>query len=205
MKTIAVVQPAPWGRTHKARWQNDIVAFLVFIAPLWLLLNYLALEHFGGSLPKALHAITRGSADGVGISILPFPRPSMTSFILYASWLGFQALLYAVLPGKLCTGQRTPGGHLLSYTANGLSAWVITHLLYLTAAVLGFVDPAIIARSWSGLLVAANACGLIVSTIALVKAYCAPSHPEDAKFSGSPLFDFWAGVSSPRNSLRCTC
>lgn len=90
-------------------------------------------------------------------------------------------------------------GNLLNYTTNGLAAWAGTHLMFLTASVLGLIDPAIIATHWEGLLVWMNVYGFFLASLAQFKAYLFPSHPEDRNFSGSWISDFWAGVElNPR-------
>jgi 7-dehydrocholesterol reductase len=183
-----------WGRTHKAKWYNNVVALLIVVAPLWMYLNWLTLEQYGGSAVRTAKAIR---LNGLGrLARHHFPQPSLYATAGYALWLLFQAALYQFLPGKQGFGQRTPGGHLLNYTANGLTAWAITHLLFLTATVLGFLDPAIIAKNWSGIFIAANAYGFFLAFVSLIKGYFAPSYPEDVKLSGM-------SSNEPTNMLRC--
>ncbi|KAB8073313.1 ergosterol biosynthesis ERG4/ERG24 [Aspergillus leporis] len=93
-------------------------------------------------------------------------------------WLAFQAVLYHYLPGPTNTGQRTPAGHLLTYRMN---------------------DPAFISRNWEGLFAAMNLAGFLLSLLAYLKAYLMPTHPEDRKFSGCALYDFYMGIElNPR-------
>ncbi|KAF6514511.1 hypothetical protein HZS61_005645 [Fusarium oxysporum f. sp. conglutinans] len=114
-------------------------------------------------------------------------------------WVGIQALLYCLLPGEQHQGQLTPAGYLLNYKINGLSAWIVTHLLYGVLSWLGILDPGFIPRNWSSLIGAMNLAGFVISALALVKAYVMPTHPEDRKFSGSFLYDFFMGIElNPR-------
>ena len=203
---------AAWGRESTASWHHTIGAlFLVTASVLLVHLNWTALEYCGGSLMSALQLTCSKSVFQVYSS--HFPVPSTAGFLGYVAWIFFQALLYYYLPGKLCFGQRTPGGHLLSYTANGVMAWAVTHILYLATSASGLVDPALIAKHWQGLFVAANVYGFLMAAFAQLKAYVAPSFQEDVKFTGilpqapirivnpadccqgSWIFDFWAGVS----------
>jgi 7-dehydrocholesterol reductase len=180
-------QQVTWGRASKARWHHNLGALFLVSAPVLLVhTNWIALEHFGGSLTSTATSIIRNGF--VPFAKHYFPQPSAAGFIGYAFWISLQALLYRYLPGPLCFGQQTPGGNLLSYTTNGVMAWAVTHLLFLAASVLGIIDPAIIAKTWPGLFVAANTYGFAMGIFALVKAYLAPSHPEDDKFTGeTPL------------------
>lgn len=197
--TAIVELTAPtWGRASKAGWDKTIGAILVVAGvPTWLHMNWIALEQFDGSITAAVGAAL--SEGPFTFAFRHFPRFSMPAILGYAFWLLFQAFFYGYLPGTLCYGQRTPGGHLLTYTANGLLAWAITHVLYIGGSFVGVVDPAIIAKHWEGLLVAVNTYGFVLSILAQWKGYLAPSYPEDRKISGSILFDFWAGVElNPR-------
>jgi len=108
----------------------------------------------------------------------------MEASVGYGIWILFQATLYQFLPSALSTGQLTPAGYLLKYRTNGLLAWCVTHALFLGFSVCGFLDPAILARNWEGLLVATNIFGFILTGVAYIKAHLSPSHEKDRKFSG---------------------
>jgi 7-dehydrocholesterol reductase len=198
-------QQVKWGRTSKARWYHNLGALLLVTAPVLLVhLNWIALQYFNGSLKTAL--VSMAEQGFVLFARQYFPQPSMSGFLGYAGWISLQALLCHYLPGKLCFGQRTPGGHLLSYNTNGVMAWAVTHLLFLVASVLGIIDPAIIAKSWAGLFVAANTYGFLMGICAQAKGYWAPSFPRDCKRTDSWIFDFWGGVgvgSHWLSSSRC--
>ena len=187
-------QEITWGRASKARWHHNLGALFLISAPVLLVhINWIALEHFGGSLTLTLSSIGRNGF--LSFAKQYFPQPSAAGFIGYAFWISLQALLYWYLPGLLCFGQQTPGGNLLSYTTNGVMAWAVTHLLFLTSSVLGIIDSAIIAKTWPGLFVAANTYGFAMGIFAQLKAYVAPSHPEDDKFTGeTPLKRFRANM-----------
>lgn len=179
-------QQVQWGRTSNARWDHNIGALFLITAPVVLVhLNYIALEYHDGSLTNTIASM--GKQGFVQFARQYFPQPSIAGFLGYSGWIITQALLFRFLPGPLCFGQRTPGGHLLSYTANGVMAWAITHLLYLGASVLGIIDPAIITKSWAGLFVAANTYGFVIAILAQLKVYAASSYPEDDKFTGESL------------------
>ena len=145
-------------------------------------MNWIALEYFDGSITPAIRAF--GSKGLFQFVLHYLPRPSCATFLGYTAWLLWQAVLYGWLPGPTCFGQRTPGGHLLNYTTNGLMAWALTHLLFLTACVLGVLDPGIIAKHWEGLLVAVNTYGFVLAILVQWKGYWFPSFPEDRKLSG---------------------
>ncbi|KAF2161908.1 hypothetical protein M409DRAFT_58684 [Zasmidium cellare ATCC 36951] len=187
-----------WGISSTASKRNTIgVLGLIIGCPTLVILNWIALEQYRGSLTGAIRAAF--SQGPIRFLVHNLPRPTVVTFAGYVAWLLLQTLLYGVLPGAKAFGQRTPGGNLLSYTTNGLAAWAVTHILFLSASVLGLIDPAMIAKHWEGLLVMVNVYGFFLGFLAQIKAYWFPSHPEDRKFSGSWISDFWAGVElNPR-------
>jgi 7-dehydrocholesterol reductase len=143
---------------------------------------YATLQDFDSSLSASLFALQllgpASFADRYA------PRPSLAGFIGFTAWVLLQASLYTFLPTKISSGQLTPAGHLLQYKTNGLFAWFVTVALTLILAATGFFDPPIVAIHWEGLLIAANVYGFILSVLVYLKAYAAPTHPNDRKFSG---------------------
>lgn len=179
-----VVELLPWGRKTEATWTTAFGSlFLVVCCPIFVVHNWIALEYYGGSLASAS---TAAMQDGV-LSFLAnhAPQPTKAAVLGYAAWLLFQAFLYGYLPGPTSYGQMTPGGNLLKYCTNGLLAWAVTHVLYVTASLMGLLDPAIIAKNWEGLLVTVNVYGIALAVLCQIKAYVAPSHASDRKFSGT--------------------
>lgn len=172
----------PWGRQADGScWTSVGAVVLLFGCPVWIISNWVALQHFGGSLIHMLQAL---QTSGIVAFVTNYgPKATWVSAFEYAFWIALQAVLYIVLPGPLCKGQLTPAGHLLEYTTNGLLAWVLTSVLAIAASVSGFIDPAVVADHWEGLLVAMNVYGLALSGSVWIKAHVAPSYPADRKFS----------------------
>lgn len=98
-----------WGISSKASTKNTIgVLGLIIGCPTLVILNWIALEQYGGSLTGAIRAaVTRGPVRFFGQNL---PRPTLVTFVGYIVWLLLQTLLYGVLPGAKAYGQRTPGG-----------------------------------------------------------------------------------------------
>lgn len=102
------LQPVKWGRVSNADWQHNLLAlFLIVAAPSLVLLNWIALEQYGGSLQTTLQS---ASSDPLPFLLSHAPFPSLIQASMYASWVLFQYLLYTYVPGAKCVGQRTPGG-----------------------------------------------------------------------------------------------
>ena len=178
---------ASWGRSGSgiSVLTTTYCAGILALCPLLVFLSWNALEDFDGSLLTCLAAFWfRGP---VPFAAQFAPAFSAQACVGYAMWLSLQAMLYTFLPCKTSTGQLTPAGNLLKYKTNGLSAWIVTHILVFAAAVSGVLDLAIIAKHWGGILIAANTYGFLISAFSYIKAQLAPTHPEDRKFSGQEL------------------
>ena len=175
-----------WGRKTDATWWTAFASLvLVVVSPLWLSYTWISLEYHDGSVYHTAMAI---SENGLYSFCAQYaPRSTVSAFIGYAAWISFQALLYTILPGPISTGQMTPAGNLLQYKTNGLLAWVVTHCIVLVAGTLEMIDLAIVANHWMGLLVAANAYGILLAGFCQIKAHVSPSHPNDRKFSGTTI------------------
>lgn len=172
-----------WGRQAEAVTKDSLKSIvMITAAPVWVLLNWIALTRYDGSMTAAVVALGKnGLLDFLKINQL---QPTLVASLGYIGWFLFQAFLFVVLPGAKCFGQRTPGGLLLAYVTNGLNAWMLTHILFFLGAFAGVFDAAIIANHWEGLLVAANVSGFVLAFLFQVKGYYMPSYKEDQKMSG---------------------
>jgi 7-dehydrocholesterol reductase len=180
-----------WGRAGPGRsWLRSLIAASpLFLAPMASISTFIALAQYDGSLSLFAVAVKEhGLCDIYGQY---GPQTTIKGIAAVICWVGLQAILYHYLPGEKHQGQHTPAGYLLDYKCNGLSAWIVTHLLYATLIWLGILDPGFIPRNWSSLIGAMNWAGFVISALAFVKAYIAPTHPKDRKFSGT-LFLFRA-------------
>ncbi|KAF7155508.1 hypothetical protein CNMCM6106_004654 [Aspergillus hiratsukae] len=182
---------ATWGRSSlRHSWLRTLFSSApVVLAPLLALSCFLALAGYEGSLSKLSAAILQ---DGL-VSVLRVHGPSFTvqGMTAMICWLAFQAMLFYYLPGPTNTGQRTPAGHLLTYRTNGLLAWVITHVVFASLCCVGILDPGFVPRNWGGLFAAMNLAGFLLSSLAYLKAYLMPTHPEDRTFSDFFINEAW--------------
>lgn len=72
----------------------------------------------------------------------------------------------------------------MTYKTNGLSVYILSHLLFFVGVHQGWWDAAVIAHNWQGLFVAANVYGYFLALLMKVKAHYMPSFPSDNKLSG---------------------
>ncbi len=98
---------------------------------------------------------------------------------IFAVWEIFQFLLSVFVPGSPNPGygQSTPAGHKLTYNVNGLRAWVISHaVLYVAVYQLQLFKASVLYDEWGALFVVANIFGFVLTVLAYIKAWVAPSH-----------------------------
>jgi 7-dehydrocholesterol reductase len=188
-----------WGRAHSIGWLTVLACFLLLaLCPIFVIYVWSSCTNFNCEILTPAQTILQNLSLGTLKAFAP--APTIKGFGIFFGWLGFQALLYVVLPGKIGYGQRTPAGHLLPYVVNGLLAWFVTHALFIGVSLqTGWYKLSIIHDYWGPLLVAANVYGYGLAIFSYVKAHYFPSHPNDRKFSGSIIYDFFMGIEfNPR-------
>jgi 7-dehydrocholesterol reductase len=172
-----------WGRNNQASWVTSAFCIFIFTVPLMLtIFGCIALNHFQGSLSKALWKLYQvGLLDFLSLYV---SAPSLAATWGYLAWAVFQAVLYTCLPGR-SNGQLTPAGHLLEYRTNGLLACIMTLITTASLHFYGLFDLVVIADHWQELVIVLNISGFLITAIAFLKAHFSPSHPKDRKFSGT--------------------
>ncbi len=176
-----------WGRrAHHGSWLHAMGCLsIMLLCPCLVIFIWISLDSFDGSLMEAMDQLWL--VGPVGFFARHVPSPSIKASVGYGLWILFQIALYRFLPSKISTGQLTPDGNLLHYRTNGLLAWAVTHVLFAGLVLMRYIDPAILAKHWEGLLVAANISGFLLSGLAFGKAHLSPTHEGDRKFSGKLL------------------
>jgi 7-dehydrocholesterol reductase len=173
-----------WGRSPKPTWSASISSLgIMVLSPILVVFTWITLSQYNGSLSHSILSLCSGNPWD--FMLRNSPTPSFQAIEIYAIWILTQAALYNYLPAKLSTGQLTPAGYLLRYYTNGFTAWLLTHVVFGLAVLFQTIDPAWIAKNWSGLIVASNIYGMLLSMFVYVKAFLAPTHAEDRKFSGT--------------------
>lgn len=199
-----------WGRAWQASWPSVLgcLSLLVF-SPFLVGYFLISAFYFECSLIAPVEALFKGDISIANlITMIPFP--TSTTWSIVTIWVVLQGVL-AFLPdvihrlvpayqgGKL-KGAVTPAGHQHTYNINGLQAWVVSHALFLVGSFgLGIFAPTIIFDNWGGIFWIANILGTSLAIFVFVKAYLFPSFPQDRKFSGNLIYDFFMGIElNPR-------
>ncbi|PVV02279.1 hypothetical protein BB560_003272 [Smittium megazygosporum] len=191
-----------WGRAHKISGLIGFIsAALLILTPFWVSYLWISCTHYHCAIRSPLDELLATNSASAAVSLLKSKLPAYDAEAtrIYLGWLAFQVLMYYIVPGKVGYGQRTPAGHILKYTVNGLNVWVITHILFIGLGLAGVFRLSVIADHWGGLLIITNVCGYILAAFAYIKANLFPTHDRDVKFSGNILYDIFMGVElNPR-------
>ena len=108
---------------------------LLLFLPLLVYYLYFCLRFNGGDLLPL--SVTAGALQAFGRSIVP----TLRALWIYAAWLGLQALLQAVVPGRKVYGKLLADGTRLQYKLNGLASFLITLGLFWGLVAGGIIDP----------------------------------------------------------------
>lgn len=188
-----------WGRASSVSWPTFIGCLLILTGSPLLVIYFLLSAFYNDA-----------SLWGIWNQNIPFVGPSIASLSLFLGWVAFQVGLYLVpdylhrfIPGYqggIIDGAVTPAGNKLPYSINGLQAWLISNSLFVLGAFyFNWFSPTILFDYWVELLWTVNIVGFLLAAFVYVKAYRFPSFPEDRKFSGSALYDFYMGIElNPR-------
>ena len=87
--------------------------------------------------------------------------PTLVSVGLYLAWIGFQALLENVLPGRSVEGAPLQDGRRLDYRLNGLAAFVVTILAAAVGVGLGIVPGSFLYDHFGAIVSTANLVVLV--------------------------------------------
>ena len=122
--------------------------------------------------------------------------PTGRAFLTYGVWIGFQALLQILVPGRTVYGRELEGGKRLPYRMNGLASFLITLGVFWALILGGVIDPVAVFRGIGSLISAAMIFTYAFSVFLYLYGRLGASGtaPTD-----SPLHNFFMGYSlNPR-------
>ncbi|CAN6452710.1 unnamed protein product [Victoria cruziana] len=146
--------------------------------------------HADGSVSIAFNYFKQNGLQGL-TSI--WPKPTVIAWKIIACFAAFEAVLQLALPGERVEGPISPAGNRPVYKANGLLAYAVTMVAYVTIWRLGIFNPAIV-YDHLGEIFSALIVGSFVFCIFLyIKGHVAPSST-DSGSSGNLIIDFYWGM-----------
>lgn len=184
-----------WGRRKRANSSTGLKAIgLMLSAPLFTVLVAINMENHHGDIRRLVdyETLTTFWCDIRRENLLQLHQ-------IFAGYLVFQAILYNFLPGPSNTGQYTPGGHLLRYKTNGLSAFCVTYACFWLGHKSGLYHASFIAANFTSFVVVLNTWGLAFTIVVYLKGRLFPTSLEDRVFTGNLFYDICMGLElNPR-------
>ncbi|KAE9444877.1 hypothetical protein C3L33_23226, partial [Rhododendron williamsianum] len=166
------------------------VLSLLTLCPPFVILLWYTMVHADGSLSETLGYLRLHGLQGL-INI--WPKPTAIAWKIIASYAAFEALLQIFLPGKRVEGPISPAGNKPVYKANGVAAYAVTLITYLSLWWFGIFNPAIV-YDHLGEIYSALIFGSFIFCIFLyIKGHVAPSST-DSGSCGNIIIDFYWGM-----------
>ncbi|KAK3157929.1 hypothetical protein QOZ80_2AG0130400 [Eleusine coracana subsp. coracana] len=190
-KSAAAPAPAPPATVHSALVTYSSMLALLSLCPPFVILLWYTMVHADGSVVKTYEYLrSHGVMEGLK-SI--WPMPTLVAWKIIFGFGLFEAALQLLLPGKRFEGPVSPSGNVPVYKANGLQAYAVTLITYISLWWFGIFNPAIV-YDHLGEIYSALVFGSFVFCIFLyIKGHIAPSS-SDSGSSGNVIIDFYWGV-----------
>jgi Delta14-sterol reductase len=166
----------PWG-----------ALLLTIVMPTITFYLWSAVAQHGGSLwlPRSLAELQA-----------MIPTPTWEAAAMFGGWLGLQALLYVLTPGRVVQGRATPHGERAEYRLNGLLAFGASAALLVAGIAADVVSPAFVLAQLGPLLTIAVLFVFVASALTYA-AGRRRAHLE--RSTGNPIYDFYLGaILNPR-------
>lgn len=185
--------------TWAAGSENPVVQFvrttlgpllLILITPpaaiiFWIVCTF---EPFNGSLAPLL------TSAGWSSVAAHWPWPSTSAAGIVLIFAVFEALLLQWLPGKNYEGPITPTGNRPRYKLNGIAAWFITHVLFLSCTFgLHLFKAGIVWDHFGEILATLVLFAMLFCLFLYFKGRYWPTS-EDRSLSGNFIWDYYWGV-----------
>lgn len=126
------------------------------------------------------------------ISFLDSIIPTWKAALIFGSWLIFQALLQAFLPGRTVQGVKLEDGSRLAYRMNGPASFIITIAILGILAATGVVSADIVYDNFGALI---SVIVVFVFIFSLFLFHYGKMSGQAGRPSGSRIHDFFMGVS----------
>ncbi|PIA43790.1 hypothetical protein AQUCO_01800085v1 [Aquilegia coerulea] len=167
----------------------SMLALLTLCPPFVILLWY-TMVHADGSVVQTWNYLNQQGLQGFKDL---WPTPTVIACKIIASFAAFEAFLQLFLPGKRVEGPISPMGNRPVYKANGMAAYAVTLVTYISLWWFGVFNPAIV-YDHLGEIFSALIFGSFVFCILLyIKGHLAPSSA-DSGSSGNAIIDFYWGM-----------
>ncbi|XP_059280999.1 7-dehydrocholesterol reductase-like, partial [Lycium ferocissimum] len=168
---------------------GSMLSLLSFTPPFVILMWYTNV-HADGSILKTFNHLRENGLQGL-INI--WPKPTAIAGKLIICYALFEAALQLLLPGKRVEGPISPTGHKPVYKANGMAAYAVTLITYISLWWFGIFNPAIVYDHLGEILSTLIFGSLVFCVLLYIKGHVAPSST-DSGSSGNIIVDFYWGM-----------
>lgn len=168
---------------------GSMLSLLSFTPPFVILMWYTNV-HADGSILKTFNHLRENGLQGL-IDI--WPKPTAIAGKLIICYAIFEAALQLLLPGKTVEGPISPTGHRPVYKANGMAAYAVTLITYISLWWFGIFNPAIVYDHLGEIFSTLIFGSLVFCVLLYIKGHVAPSST-DSGSSGNIIVDFYWGM-----------
>lgn len=162
---------------------------LVLVTPVLVPVLWIVVQYLDGALTRVF------TVDGWATVVHRLPFPTMTAVTILAVFVGVEVVLLRFLPAKVYLGPVSPAGVRPSYRANGVAAWVVTHVLFLGASYgLGWFSPTVVYDHLGELLSTTSVLSIVFCLWLYVKHRRTPANADSGR-SGMIVMDYFWGVT----------
>ncbi|KAF5741628.1 7-dehydrocholesterol reductase [Tripterygium wilfordii] len=163
---------------------------LLSMCPPFVILLWYTMVHADGSVCQTWEYLKE---HGLQELISIWPRPTVTAWKIIACYAAFEALLLLFLPGKRVEGPISPSGNRPVYKANGMAAYIITLVTYLSLWWFGVFNPSIVYDHLGEIFSALIFGSFFFCILLYIKGHLAPSST-DSGSCGNIIIDFYWGM-----------
>ncbi|KAI3775184.1 hypothetical protein L1987_49753 [Smallanthus sonchifolius] len=166
------------------------VITLLSTCPPFVILLWYTMVHQDGSILNTFNYLKEHGIEGF-VNI--WPKPTAVAWKIIACYALFEAALQLWLPGKTVEGPVSPTGNKPVYKANGVLAYAVTLVTYISLWWFGIFNPTVVYDHLGEIYSALIFGSLIFCVFLYIKGHLAPSST-DSGSSGNIIFDFYWGM-----------
>ncbi|KAK6267857.1 hypothetical protein QUC31_012017 [Theobroma cacao] len=163
---------------------------LVSLCPPFVILLWYTMVHADGSVAQTWNFLKQHGLQGF---IEIWPRPTATAWKIIFIYGAFEAALQLFLPGKRVEGPISPTGNRPVYKANGMAAYFVTLITYISLWWFGIFNPTVVYDHLGEIFSALIFGSLIFCIFLYIKGHVAPSST-DSGSSRNIIIDFYWGM-----------
>jgi 7-dehydrocholesterol reductase len=171
--------------------------FLMITTPLLLIIFWIIIEKYGGSLQLVLEKVQANPERELLKIWNEWPMPTWTAAKIIATFAALQAFLQIFTPGPVFYGPITPRGNRPAYRLNGPLAHLLTYIIMLVIYIYDKTYIYMVFDNFGNILQTLSVFSLCVCVLLYFKGIFLPSST-DSGASGNPVMDiFWGTELHP--------